>query len=806
MRKFLCILLCALTLLPAGEVQARWNPFRKKTPAVQKTAPAPKKTPYEKFLGKKGTAVDSSFVKIYRQDEHIFLEIPENLMGRRVLLSTVVRSCPDLTIREGADLSTSPVYRIARTDSLVLLQFAASPVQAAEEDSTLHRALAKSRTDAVAMAFPIQCRNADSTGFVVKADKLFDPAQKDVANLKAQRFGSYNVTSATYNAALSALKGIKAYPRSVGVVRDVTYDLKLSFMGFELASFPRFSAETETCLTLLEESSLRPLKADRRIGVRTVTRAELGGATAIKEEKWASRWHVTPSRKIRVYVDTLFAAPWYDAIRKGLTAWNAPFIESGLGIAIQVEPYPAGKDFLSGDPLVSTVSVGNGEQVGATLRTDPGTGEILACKLTVPRDFSYALRKEGIIHISDVDARYRAYNLPEDAVSEALTARIMSIFGRCLGLEQNLAGSYAYSPAQLRDPAFTQKNGITASVTDDVLFNLLARPGDKERGVVTVADRIGPYDRYALRWLYDDSLDREAWIRQHSGKNAYRYLESNRLYADPRAIAGDLGNDPAALFETGAARLKWVAAHAQDWIAGDDVDPDFRALFVEYIWLGLDRYSGALARQVGGLLGADLREGYTGEKWTTVPAQQQRKALQMILSEWMDLSWLDENRELMTLGGPNNTLSTLTRINAFVRTRLSQRLALLALAEDEADGGYTVAEALRDTEELLTRNMRAGKPLRPGEEMLLATYASMLQQQSPVMVAQQNEVTHKQNNLTVSAVPASYSASLETEARVALERLRRTLKNASARYTGKDKGRIAYVLNLVESALDGNKP
>ena len=381
----------------------------------------------------------------------------------------------------------------------------------------------------------------------------------------------------------------------------------------------------------------------------------------------------------------------------------------------------------------------------------------------------------------------------------------MSLFGRCLGLEQNLAGSYAYSPAQLRDPAFTQKNGITASVTDDVLFNLLARPGDRERAVVTVVDRIGPYDRYALRWLYDDSLDREAWIGEHSAKNAYRYIGSKRPYADPRAVTGDLGNDPFALFETGTERMRWVAAHAQDWIAGDDVDKDFRALFVEYIWLGLDRYTGVLARQVGGLMGADLCEDYNGEKWTTVPADLQEKALRTILAEWTDISWLDGNRELMTLSGPNNTLSTLTRINAFLRTRLRERLALLAMAEDVAEGGLAVADALRITEEILTRNMRAGKPLQPGEEMLLATYASMLLQQSPVMTARQAEVAHKQNNLTVSEVPTFYSASLETEARAALERLHRVLKQASARYSGTDRGRIAYVLNLVESALEGNE-
>lgn len=806
MKKVLCIVLATLALTgTGGTAHARWTPFRKKAPAAEKAAPAPKKTPYEKFLDKKGTEREEGFLTIYRQDEHIFLEIPENLMGKRILLSTVVRRSDDRAVPDGENLSTEPVYRIERTDSLLLLTRATRPVLVADSDSSLSKAVARSRTDAVALAFPIRYRNADSSAVVIQADKLFDPSGRDVVSFKGRRFSHYTISSANYNASLSALKGIRAYERSVGVVREATFDMKLSYMGFEIVGDPKYSAEIETCLTLLPESGLRPLKADRRIGVRTVSAPTLDAAAGIKEEKWASRWHVTPSRKIRIYVDTLFTAPWYEAIRKGLVAWNGPFIESGLGEAVQVEPYPADGSFQAGDPLVSTVTVGRGASVAAHICTDPLTGEILSCKVTVPDDFTEEIRKEGIIHISDVDPRYRSYNLPEEAVAEALTAKVMSIFGRCLGLAQNLAGSYAYTPAQLRDPEFTRKNGITASVTDDVLFNLLARPGDRERGVVTVVDRIGACDRYALRWLYDDKLDREDWIRRFGKKNAARYIESTRLNADPRAIAGDLGNDPFALYEIGCERMRWVAAHAHEWIAGAEVPDAFRTLFVEYIWLGHARYSTVLSRQIGGLMGTDLREGYHGQKWTAVPVETQRKALQTLIESWSDLSWLDANRELLTLCGPNNNLSNLSRINAFVRSGLGSRLSLVAMGETEAEGGYTVAGALRDAEEILTRNIRAGRPLRSGEEMLIATYVAMLTQQSPVMAANQAAVTHKGNSLTVSAVPAAYTGSVETEAQEALMRLQQVLKRAYTRYTGLEKGRIAYILNIVDGALESRK-
>ena len=104
----------------------------------------------------------------------------------------------------------------------------------------------------------------------------------------------------------------------------------------------------------------------------------------------------------------------------------------------------------------------------------------------MPRDFAESARKEAVYTIAHTDRRYAGYYLSDEAVCEVLTAKVMQRMAAALGLAPNLTGSMAYSPEQLRDPSYTQKYGFTASVTDDVLFNYAARPGDRERGVATI--------------------------------------------------------------------------------------------------------------------------------------------------------------------------------------------------------------------------------------------------------------------------------------------------------------------------------
>ena len=768
------------------------------TPAVLLDA---KEEDYRKFLESKDLQVDSSFLNIFRKGDEIYLEVPDSLLGRRVLLSSVLRRSSEPDFPEGTDLSDGSAYRLARTDSLLLFLRPAAPFVVKDGEPSIVKAMEGARTDAVDLAVPILYRKPGGGSVIVKADQLLSASRKSVINLKNKSYGEYRINTATQKTDLSSLRGITAYPGSVGVRREVTFELKLTgLIGFELAGNYSFTGEVETCLTLMPERTAVPVKADGRIGVQTVTCPTIDPAGGIRDEKWVSRWNLGAIGTVKVYVDTLLASPWYEAVRDGILEWNRAFVASGLGEVLEVAPYPACPDFHSDDPLVNTVTVGNALSV--SVNRDPQTGEILSSKLVVPLDFVAQARREGMVFISDVDPRFRRYDVPQDAVAEVLKCRVTSLFARSLGLAPNYAGSYAYSPAQLRDPAFTQEHGITASVSDDVVFNLLALPGDRERGVVTVSDRLGAYDYYAIRWIYDDSLDRDAWISSHGGQAEYLYLPQSRINADPRALAGDLGNDPFETFDTVVARLKWVTVESPAWLEGDEVGSSYKDLFADYVWLGLDRVTRVLSAQVGGLMTGDCHAGSDAPKFTPVPADLQKRAIDKMLGEWLNMYWMDTDRTLLLMAGANNNASTFTRMFSWSQSRLPSRLQMLAMSE-QVGSEYTLDRALADIEEVLTANLRSGKPLSPGEEQVFQNYIATLSGMSPVLQANAARATHS-SSLQISSVPASYRAGIEASCYAALTRLHDTVSRALPRYRGQEKGRVAYILSKIDNALEGN--
>ncbi len=750
--------------------------------------------PYTKFRSSKDLEERSSFATIFRQKDKLLLEIPDSLLGRRVLLNSRVRTSSTPSIPVGTDISASEAYRIAATDSLVLFLQPAGAFFA--DDISVSESMKNARTDAIVMALPIKYRNADSTAFVVEADKLLDPSRKVVADLKGRQYGDNSISSSTFKKDFCIVKDITAYPGSVGVLRTLTFDLKLGGIFGELVGTWKFTGDVETCLTLLSDSSLQPLKADERIGVRTVSRPSFEASSqGFRNRRLASRWNLSGDRRICVYIDTLLARPWRDAVTEGLLEWNRAFEAAGLGSRVCAEPFPA-QGFNSCNPLVSTVIQGTGSSVGASLTTDPQTGEILSFCMTIPDDFVYTARREGMVFISDVDTRFQRYDVPEDAVAEALKAKVMSVFGLCLGLVRNMAGSYAYSPGQLRDPSFTAEHGITASVTDDVLFNLLARPGDREKGVATVVSRLGAYDIYAICWLYDESLDRDEWLESHHGDAEYLFLPQVRS-SDPRGISQDLGNDPFRTCDTVLERLEWVAENAPSWIDREEVGDDYKMLFADYIFLGVNRMAFVMSSQVGGLM-ADNR---STPKYTAVPSDRQKEAIGRIIDCWNAFTWLDDKRELLSLAGANSNVSSMARMYAWTQSGLDRRLGYLAMSEELVPGSYTLAEALRDIEDALLADVRAGKPLAPGTEVAIQQYAVSLRGRSPMLQVNYDKANHKAFALDITRVPPEYTRDSEAVCYNALIHLRKSLESAALRRRGAEKARLQFVISEIDNSL-----
>lgn len=780
-------------------------------------AALPAKTPYERFVSKKNVKSAGSELKLYQDGKNLFLEIPDSLDGRTVLLSSILRSSSSPWLSPGREVSAQPAYILSRTDSLLLLK---EPTLLPESaDSLIGTALNRSYSLPTAFAFPVKYRGNGT--LVANVTALFDPTDKKVVDLKGVQLDEYaRFYSGTLQSELTQEKGLVAFNRSVGVVRQLTFGAAPSYAAGPQAvalteETQRITGEFVTTISLLDEKEMKPREADPRIGVRSVRRSLYSPGAGVKTRSLATRWKVDAGEKITVYVDTLFPAAWQQAIRKALLAWNPAFEAAGLGRVVDVRPYASYIGFSPEDPFVSTVRAdvhGQGQQIGASVLTHPSTGEILSCTITVPGALIDAIREEGIWSISDVDARYAGYDLPQDAVTEALKAKMMGVFGRVLGLQANMAGSRAYTPAQLRNPSFTQVNGITASVTDEVTFNLLARPGDRERGVVTVSDKIGAYDRFAIDWLYrvfpegtDEKQALRDMLAEKAGKDAYLFLPARSGNPDPRALSGDLGNDPFALYIRSRERLAFVADHAMEWFAGAGLETtSFRELFAERLLMRFLSVSRQLSYWIGGICLQDLS---TGTKATAVPKAVQQQVIATLCASFEDLSWLDR-KDLLQWSGANRSWDRMVRVNEAVQSGLVSRIDWVAAGPVLAGSDYPLTAYLDDLTAALFKEVKTGR-MPVGDDLLTGSYIAIgLIRRSPLLTRRSAERSHKISltdaslTMPLGEIPAEAQADVEAACIAQLLKIKKLLRGGIAVAASEgDRSRMEYVLKVVEDAL-----
>ncbi len=760
--KYYKILLLGLVIgsltIPAQESLAAGKKKKKETADSVKTTP--EATSYDKlFKDKKGVIHKKGLMAIHKVEQKIYLEIPFDLFGRDFLVDTYVDRTSDVgALAPGQKTAPSKRLRIDRTDSLVLFRTPKYNVHAEKGGKGIEKALQASRISAIANAFPIAAINNDSTAVVFEATSYFQGGNKDILNLQGVPFGGSGlfIYENEYISNRALIHGVDAFNRSVSVSSEVGIRLTLAFPMGVLDEKPEVSAGIVTTLTLLPDEKMATRKADPRIGTSYVRYTSFSDKGS-KDGYFAGRWNLVPKdrnavrqgelsepvKPITIYLDTLFTESWSKAIQQGVEKWNPAFEKAGFKQAIRVEPFPADTNFRSNDPLTSCIvfSASTGSSIALRRLADPRTGEIMSIQMTVPRDFANSVRQDAIYSISNTDRRYAGYYLSDEAVCEVLTAKVMQKMATALGLAPNLAGSTAYTTEQMRDPAFTRKYGFTASVTDNVLFNYAARPGDRERGVATIVEKPGVYDEFAVKWLYTPLAENEKkvldeWLSEKSGDPRFFYGKPNGItYAvDPRALEGDLGSDIVASIAQETENLKFVIANAPEWLKDDAIPESYKELFPDFLFLRVFSHVRNLSYYIGGVYQDEPHEGRTQPTNRPVPKQVQKQMLRSIFDLCDDLSWMDANRDFMYLGGPNSTLSSMAYMNMPVQ-HVMLRIGRMALSIEKSDAPYTQEEALDDVASFIFRDSRQGKALKPHHRTWAGQYISFLVNGSPVMKA-----------------------------------------------------------------------
>lgn len=274
----------------------------------------------------------------------------------------------------------------------------------------------------------------------------------------------------------------------------------------ELSNKPSVQVSVQTLISLLPSANqqMMPRAANASVGTKYVKYKDYRNLENTKDGYYAVKRNYHVGDTITFYVDTLLSKTWIAAISRAVEGWNDSFEKAKLGRPIQLNSFPKDSTFSANDPMANVIKLANNSSqfISFDAPVDPRTGEILGTRIMIPRNLADDVRRYGVCKMAEVDERYRSYDLPDDLLCEVLQAKMLSALGYSLGLSANLAGSAAYSIQQLRSPQFTKENGITASVMDGQIYNYVAMPGDKEKGVVLTFNHPGVYDDFVIKYLY----------------------------------------------------------------------------------------------------------------------------------------------------------------------------------------------------------------------------------------------------------------------------------------------------------------
>lgn len=699
-------------------------------------------------------------ITVHQYKEKIYFEMPVELIGREFLLKSVVSKSSNLNFVDMEGIQ--PVYfTIDLTDTLVLYKEQVNNVVYNNKDSVQNKAMKLSKGKPIFKTFKLEGYTRDSLNIIYNVTDFYKSDNKEIIDLKDRAYSPLVlISSVKSNKQASFFNGVRVYDNAVMVENTLSATLELSLLGFyKFPEKPSLTLRFSTYMVLLPQQKMHTRIANQNVGTGIVPFYDYRPLVDTKWKYYVTRHRLEKEKGLVFYIDTLINPSWQVAIESAAKEWNKIFERIGLGSPIKIQPYLSDSTFSADDPTKNIIYLSNLRSgiMNTSNIIDPRTGEIICSHISVSRESIAAIRQVGMLQLAAVDERFRTYLTPEDAVAQAIKGVALRSFGYALGLSTNYAGSYAYTPQQIRSPEFTQKNGFTASVMDDILYNTLARTGDKEKGVSLIIDRVGTADALALEYLYGkfgDDKDEEqklnTLVRKYVGDPRYLYIGEHSIApSDPRGQTKDLGNDPVVFLQNRTANMKYLVEQCPNWFDHDSVPDSFKSSLLASI---LQEYYGAVLAPplscIGGVYINEVNQQSSLPPYQVVDATLQRKVIKELIASYEDMDWLNANRQLLRMGGVDaNVIEYINRQGMPIKS-LMQRLKYLSLGVPKSrQNNYTHKEYLADIESYLFSDIMKGKPMPEGKQIQLPDYFSALLSLSPSLTEMDKVRRSYGNNL-----------------------------------------------------------
>lgn len=718
-------------------------------------------TAYNDFI--KDAVTKDGLFKIHTIKDKIYFEIPNEVLGKDLLIVNKISSVPaqinNAGINKGINYENKLIhfYKDEKNNKVWAKTF--DPKISVNKKDNIALSVRDNYGESIIEGFEIKTYGKDSA-VVVQVNNVFNGTSKSFNNL----FDNIGM-GGSVRTKDSYIEEVKSFPQNVVIKSQLTTQVS---EGKTTAEKADLTVGTTTNIVLLPDPMVGRF-SDDRVGYFTTPKIYFSDKQQrVDNKELITRWRlepkeqevgkylsgqlVEPKKPIVYYIDPATPKQWQQAIIDGVHDWNKAFEKAGFKNVISARlPDPEDKEFDVDDVRYSVITYAASSMANAMGPSvvDPRTGEILESDIIWWHNVMTLLQSWMRVQTGIIDPEARGNVFPDAKMANAIRFVSSHEVGHTFGLKHNMGSSFAYSVEDLRKPDFTEKMGGTApSIMDYARFNYVAQEGD---GVKQITPKIGVYDEFAInfgyRWTGKSSPEEElsitkSWIDKHDGDPKYFYGEQQSETIDPRSQSEDLGNNAMKAGEYGIINLKKTIPNIIEWSTKDGETYEEAKAFYNQVINQWYVYNTHTLANIGGFYLTPLVKGSKMKSYIPVPYQTQKEALNFLKKNILTLpKWLFINPLKDVLKPTKNTPAGAVEQSPYNIFRERQAAILYNLMHDErllrlleaeflqTEGNekiMTVAELFDDLRKFIFDKSLKNKSLTIAERMTQKNYIDAL--------------------------------------------------------------------------------
>jgi Met-zincin/Domain of unknown function (DUF5117)/Domain of unknown function (DUF5118) len=765
---FLALLVCLAVGVSARHKHkgtAPASPAAGAKPADSASKKGPK--PFDKVITDKAVT-RKGLITVHKVDDKWYFEIPDSLMKREMIVTTrYSKIAGGGNVYAGEIVNNQTVEWEKGPNNNVFLRVV-TVISVADSTNEIYKAVTNSNMNPIAWSFEVKALGKDSSSVVIDVTDFFkgDNQPVSLGEFWKKRLNlSGQVSDRTY------IDHIHTFPMNTEIKVVRTFNSTPSFSQqstpgpFPSVTLPAAYAtgavtlETNNSFVLLPKVPMAKRFFDPRVGFFADNYTVFNDAQQkVDDQSFIVRWRlepkdediekwkrgelVEPKKPIVYYIDPATPKKWRPYLIQGINDWQKAFERAGFKNAIIGKEWDEKDSAMNLEDarfsvvryLPSDVENAYGPNVH-----DPRSGEIIESHIGWYHNVMKLVHDWYMIQTAAVDPKARKMEFDDELMGQLIRFVSSHEVGHTLGLRHNMGSSSRTPVEMLRNKAWVEAHGHTASIMDYARFNYVAQPEDNisEAGLFP---RIGDYDIWAIQWGYRSSFAKDEkedqkivnkWIIDSLKANPRLWFGTETNPFDPREQTEDLGDNSMKASEYGIKNLKRIIVQLPEWTKEDaDKYDNLRDMYMQLVGQ-YNRYMNHVLKNVGGIYETPKSVEQTGENvYEPTPKAIQQDAVAFLNKQLFETpSWLLNDDILNKISNPvsSETVGNV-QVNVLNNLLSPARLNRLSAGANRygAKETYSLDDMMDDVRKGVWSELAAHRPIDGFRRNLQKAYVEAL--------------------------------------------------------------------------------